>query len=212
MQKLVVGLPHATVVSPCGGCENSCSKRGCNYERYAGNSLSLAQCNHPVTTTNYQPYTNNMSVINSNFEYMSQQMMNLHQQISGLNGTIADLNRRLTEAQCAIRSNNDLVNQNNTQFEDIKNNIQQLRHEQTSLNQTIQENTDQLAVVDREIKKLVTKMGVIISFIPQFVKETTKYFTKLLIGIKTDTLDQLGEPRFPHPPLLFSDNSPISLT
>ena len=177
MQKILVGLPYEVKVTPCGVCSDSPSRCGCNYAKYKGMAITLEVCNTPISTTVYDPYKNNMVAINHNFDHVVQLNRQLSEQIKKLNGDISQL---MTQIETNTQS---MLN--------FKTEIQQLQHELVVVNQTISENTTQIVNTEKEMKTLVKKVGIIVSYIPRFVRETSEWFVRLMIGVKTNSLDSL---------------------
>lgn len=184
MQKITTNLPYEVITTPCGGCTNSSDRCGCRYAAYAGIPITLAICNQPISTTRYNPYTNNMIAINGNFDHVAHLNQELKRQIEQQNQAIRDLRIQLEQI-------NGLIQTNNTHLQEVRLEMVELQHHITTVDHTIADNIVRLEHTETEIKLLVKKIGIIINYLPQFVRDTSMWFMRLLIGIKTDQISDL---------------------
>ena len=177
MLKLNEGLPHAVVVSPCGVCSNGASKCGCNYAKWAGQPLSVAICNTPISTTNYNPYQSNMTICNQNFAKISGITTDLTSQITQLNRQIVELRAIVNTTNTSISSLNTnvaglnvTVNTHNTTISQVQSQIQTNQHELRiqidQMNTTLQTTSENLDTTRQQVTTLTRKIGVILNFLP----------------------------------------------
>jgi len=142
------------------------------------------QINCPYTS--FDPYKNNMTMCNQNFNRVEMINNNLKNQIEQSNAQIVNLNSKIDRLE-------QIISNNNTQMQNIQQNIQVLITDNNILKNLINKNNDHIDVVQKEIVTLNQKFGKIINFIPEFVKRTSQFFVKLVVGINTKTLGDIGE-------------------
>lgn len=123
----------------------------------------VKRVNRHLYTNDYSCYKNNLIVIDNNFELVCKQNSDLKEQITILNGKIDTQNLQIESLA--------------KKLEDIKINVSSI--------------DGKLSEEIKSITSLSDKLGTILSFIPYFMKWTTKMFTNLIIGVKSDTLDQI---------------------
>jgi uncharacterized phage infection (PIP) family protein YhgE len=204
MLQLNVGLPHAVVVSPCGGCGSCGGKCGCTYARYKGWAISLEVCNTPVSTTNYNPYQSNMTICNQNFAKINGITTDLTSQITQLNQQIAELRAIVNTTNTSISSLNTSVagldvrvNTHNTTISQVQSQIQTNQHDLMvqidQMNTTLQLTSENLNTTRQQVTTLTRKIGVILNFLPSFVRETTHWFVRLMTGLRTNNVESIPE-------------------
>ena len=175
--------PYNGKIVRCGGgmSANGYACQGCgiaksgyygpyNPDKYTGNSPSGLNCSNPQTILIY-PYKDSMKIINKNFQHTVQLNTAVANQINELNVKITTLNVNINTMQQLIV---------------------QKANEVKTLDQNIIINTNKLTEVESTLKKLMDKVAILISFVPQFVRQTSNWFVKLLVGVKTDSLEDLA--------------------
>ena len=140
------------------------------------------------------PYAANArNLLNSNFNYIQQTNNNLLEQITKTNSQLAGIDAKIITTNNAIAANSAKIVENSTQLQTIQKEFQMLKDEIKILNISIKEHTNAIGEYKTKFESLAHKIGVVISFIPKFVKETSMMFIRLITGIKTNTLDNLGQ-------------------
>lgn len=161
----------------------------------AGNPILVAEVSNSPNGFNvpqYVNYNNNIVLTNSNFKYLAESNRQLNLQIATCNSTISSSNSHISNLEARIATLNTELNNNNISQQEMRNLIQQLRNDVNNVNNSIRENTNKILGTEREIRRLVNKVDVIVNYIPPFVKSVSKWFVNLLLGVKTNTLDEIN--------------------
>jgi len=180
--------PYNGKLVRCGQCSACSSARSGYYGPYnpdkpAGNSPGGINCERPFHVQIY-PYKNNMILINANFEHVVKLNKDLQAQVTSLNTEIAELKRIVVQ-------NDAKITQNTTTIEQTKIHVREYTQECQAIRTEMKDFTVKLASTEEKITELMRKVGILIGFVPQFVRETSKWFVKLLVGIKTNSLEGL---------------------
>lgn len=134
---------------------------------------------------------NTIKLINSNFLHITETNKQMNSQIVDCNKTITALNEHVNKLEEKIKSLNETIEKNNTSQQEMKDLNHQLNEHITNVDKTINVNTKRIIGTEREIKSLVRKVDIVVTYIPTFVKNVSKWFVNLLLGIKTNTLDNM---------------------
>jgi len=147
----------------------------------------------PLTISVYEPYKNNTIICNQNFVKIDTLMTNLTNQLVQSNTQINNLNNEINSLKQSLNNTNQTIINNNTQMQNMQQNIQTLTNDNNVLRNLINDNNTHITNVQTEVVTLGEKIGTLISFIPEFVKRTSQFFVKLLLKIKTGSLEDIEE-------------------
>ena len=148
---------------------------------------------NPYTITNqlYEPYKNNMIACNQNFARTETINTSLTNQLNQSNTQITNLNSKIDRLEQGLNTANQTIVNNNTQMQNMQQNIQELKNNIDTIRTLINDNKNNIINVQTEIVTLRQKISNIVSFIPEFVKRTSQFFVRLVIGVKKNTLEDL---------------------
>lgn len=116
-------------------------------------------------------YTNNMNVINQNFIRLQETNTHLAQKLTETNVQLKSAQEQLTEFKTSLES---LQAQNQALLDELK--------EQKSI----------VSTLSTSVSELTKKIATIIAYIPQFVRESSSNFLRLLTGTRTDTVNTVN--------------------
>ena len=124
---------------------------------------------------------------------LASQITQQNESITNLNDNINTLKNLLQQNTTEIHLANDTIQQTAQRIDTV---IIELKNDISLLNTNLTINNTNLENVKNEIKGLASKITQIMSFVPLFVKTTGSYFIRLLTHIKTNTINEFDDPLY----------------
>jgi hypothetical protein len=116
----------------------------------------------------------------------------LFEMVMDTNQRISSINKHITLVNTELKVSVDRLSQENTQ---LNRKIDELNLTLNETKEIISRHTSELHSIELKLTSILSKIENILLFIPSFVKNTSKWFVQLLIGIKIGNVNDISAPQ-----------------
>lgn len=110
-----------------------------------------------------------------------------------LETSITGVNRVIEEQKTEIKTINPKITELNSKLDELKRNYDELKTQHETLMRQLTVTDTNVGTIKQEMKTLSANIGKVLAFVPNFVRNASRWFVSLLTGVKTNNLEAIEE-------------------